>query len=111
MNGYSLDQVGRNITYMKDLVQKFLSETKSDEQFLLYIGIHDTHRVKWFCRYTPKNFMLVCYSPTVADYSDISNEKNLALTLQGVPTTPPSLRSFKTGPNREGEGQVRWLMV
>ena len=45
-NGYNLDQVGRNITYMKILVQKFLSETKPDEQFLLYMGIHDTHRVK-----------------------------------------------------------------
>ena len=33
---------------MKILVQKFLSETKSDEQFLLYMGIHDTHRVKLF---------------------------------------------------------------
>ena len=48
LNGYNIEQVGRNITCMKNLVQKFLSETKSDEQFLLYIGIHDTHRVKWF---------------------------------------------------------------
>ena len=52
LNGYSLDQVGRNITYMKNLVHKFLSNTRPDEQFMLYIGIHDTHRgehikLKW----------------------------------------------------------------
>ena len=41
-NGYSLDQVGRNITKMKELVRKFLSH--GDSPFLLYIGIHDTHR-------------------------------------------------------------------
>ena len=44
LNGYSLDQVGRNITYMKNLVHKFLSNTKPNEQFMLHMGIHDTHR-------------------------------------------------------------------
>ncbi len=41
-NGYSMDQVGRNITKMKELVRKFLSH--GDSPFLLYMGIHDTHR-------------------------------------------------------------------
>uniref|UniRef100_A0A914WRB8 N-sulfoglucosamine sulfohydrolase n=1 Tax=Plectus sambesii TaxID=2011161 RepID=A0A914WRB8_9BILA len=36
-------QVGRNITFMKELVQEFLDQYQH-KNFLLYIGFHDTHR-------------------------------------------------------------------
>lgn len=42
-NGFSILQVGRNITYMKDLVHEFFS-TQDDRPFFLYIGFHDPHR-------------------------------------------------------------------
>lgn len=42
----SILQVGRNITNIKLLVRKFLSEQKKspDKSFFLYIGFHDPHR-------------------------------------------------------------------
>ena len=42
-NGYSLNQVGRNITFIKELAREFL-EMYSKGPFLLYIGFFDTHR-------------------------------------------------------------------
>lgn len=48
---YDLNQVGRNITCMKDYIRKFLQDSKNDSRpFLLYIGIHDIHR----CEYNGK---------------------------------------------------------
>ncbi|CAL1537720.1 unnamed protein product [Lymnaea stagnalis] len=41
--GFDLDQVGRNITYMKEFVREFLLET-ADRPFFLYIAFYDTHR-------------------------------------------------------------------
>ena len=42
---YDLNQVGRNITRMKEIVSEFLALAKSkDKPFFLYIGIHDPHR-------------------------------------------------------------------
>ncbi|XP_045158345.2 N-sulphoglucosamine sulphohydrolase-like isoform X1 [Mercenaria mercenaria] len=42
---YNLNQVGRNITCMKEYIRKFLQDSKNDSRpFLLYIGIHDIHR-------------------------------------------------------------------
>lgn len=42
---YDLNQVGRNITCMKEYIHKFLQDSKNDTRpFLLYIGIHDIHR-------------------------------------------------------------------
>ncbi|RUS70951.1 hypothetical protein EGW08_021280 [Elysia chlorotica] len=40
----SINEIGRNITLMKDKASEFLSKIKSDEQFFLYIGFHDPHR-------------------------------------------------------------------
>ena len=40
---YPLNQVGRNITFMKQLAREFL-DMYSKEPFLLYIGFFDTHR-------------------------------------------------------------------
>lgn len=40
----SIMQAGRNITYMKEKVAKFFTQTKKNEQFLLYVGFHDPHR-------------------------------------------------------------------
>lgn len=49
---YNLDQVGRNITFMKELVYKFLTEAKEkDKQFLLYIGFFDVHRCGNIAKY------------------------------------------------------------
>ena len=42
---FGLDQVGRNITKMKELVSEFFSLAKTKgKPFFLYIGIHDPHR-------------------------------------------------------------------
>ena len=42
---YDLDQVGRNITRMKEIVSEFFTLAKSKgKPFFLYIGIHDPHR-------------------------------------------------------------------
>ena len=44
-DGYNLNQVGRNITYMKELARNFLAEAqKNDLPFFLYIGFFDAHR-------------------------------------------------------------------
>ncbi|XP_028981990.1 N-sulphoglucosamine sulphohydrolase [Diachasma alloeum] len=40
---HSILQVGRNITHIKLLTRKFLSESK-DQPFFLYIAFHDPHR-------------------------------------------------------------------
>ena len=40
---YPITQIGRNITLIKELVYKFLSQV-NDRQFLLYIGFHDPHQ-------------------------------------------------------------------
>ena len=42
-DGYDELQVGRNITFMKELVEKFLSKV-DNRDFFLYIGFHDVHR-------------------------------------------------------------------
>lgn len=44
-DGYSLNQVGRNITLMKQLARNFLAEAKrQDNPFFLYVGFFDAHR-------------------------------------------------------------------
>ena len=43
--GHSILQVGRNITYMKELAHKFFQGSQNDSRpFFLYIGFHDPHR-------------------------------------------------------------------
>ncbi|CAG5122664.1 unnamed protein product [Candidula unifasciata] len=42
-NQYNQDQIGRNITFMKQFVREFLSQ-KDDRPFFLYIAFYDTHR-------------------------------------------------------------------
>ncbi|VDI83346.1 Hypothetical predicted protein [Mytilus galloprovincialis] len=51
----SILQVGRNITNIKLLVRKFLSQDKSSP-FLLYIGFHDPHR----CGHTHPQYGQFC---------------------------------------------------
>ena len=42
---YNLNQVGRNITRMKEIISEFFSLAKTKgKPFFLYIGIHDPHR-------------------------------------------------------------------
>ena len=42
---HSILQVGRNITFMKELARKFFQGSQTDQQpFFLYIGFHDPHR-------------------------------------------------------------------
>lgn len=40
---YPVDQIGRNITLIKNLVREFLAHDGADP-FFLYIGLHDPHR-------------------------------------------------------------------
>lgn len=42
-DNYPINQIGRNITLIKQLANKFLSEV-NDRSFFLYIGFHDPHR-------------------------------------------------------------------
>ena len=45
LDGYDLNQVGRNITNMNNLVRKFLTEAKSKAKpFFLYVAFFDVHR-------------------------------------------------------------------
>ena len=45
LDGYDANLVGRNITFMKEKVEEFLTEAqKNKKRFFLYIGIHDVHR-------------------------------------------------------------------
>ena len=44
-DGYNANQVGRNITLMKELVRNFLAKAqKIENPFFLYVGFHDPHR-------------------------------------------------------------------
>ena len=53
-DGYSLLQVGRNITYMKELMHKFLAMAQAKQKpFLLYMGFHDNHRCGSHGEYGP----------------------------------------------------------
>ncbi|XP_052762938.1 N-sulphoglucosamine sulphohydrolase-like [Mya arenaria] len=52
---HSILKVGRNITYMRNLVRKFLSANDS-RPFFLYIGFHDPHR----CGHTNPQYGAFC---------------------------------------------------
>ena len=44
-DGYSLNQVGRNMTLMNELVRKFFTEAqKKEKPFFLYIAFFDVHQ-------------------------------------------------------------------
>ena len=54
---YPINQVGRNITFIKQLVHKFLTAAKSGKQpFFLYVAFHDPHR----CGHTHPQFGVFC---------------------------------------------------
>ncbi|KAK2569718.1 N-sulfoglucosamine sulfohydrolase [Acropora cervicornis] len=54
---HSILQVGRNITYIKELTQKFLQGSERDSRpFFLYIGFHDPHR----CGHTHPEYGSFC---------------------------------------------------
>ena len=45
LDGYDINQVGRNITLMNELVRKFFTEAEQKEKpFFLYVAFHDVHR-------------------------------------------------------------------
>ena len=53
----SINQVGRNISHIRDLAREFLTQRVSDElDFLLYIAFHDPHR----CGHTEPQFGNFC---------------------------------------------------
>ena len=69
-DGYSLNLVGRNITYMNTLVQKFFTEAKQkDKPFFLYVAFFDVHRGcgATFCEHygdgTGKNNVIPDWTP------------------------------------------------
>ena len=54
---YPINQIGRNITLIKNLVHKFLSEESNDTRpFFLYVAFHDPHR----CGHTNPQFGVFC---------------------------------------------------
>ncbi|XP_067028225.1 N-sulphoglucosamine sulphohydrolase-like isoform X1 [Acropora muricata] len=54
---HSLLQVGRNITYIRELTRKFLQGSERDSRpFFLYIGFHDPHR----CGHTHPEYGSFC---------------------------------------------------
>ncbi len=70
LDGYSLNLVGRNITYMNNLVQKFFTEAKQkDKPFFLYVAFFDVHRGcgATFCEHygdgTGKNNVIPDWTP------------------------------------------------
>ncbi|CAG2159904.1 unnamed protein product [Oppiella nova] len=54
-DNYSINQIGRNITRIKDLVHLFLNDTDT-RPFFLYIAFHDPHR----CGHTSPQFGNFC---------------------------------------------------
>lgn len=52
---YPIIQIGRNITLIKDLARKFLSQA-GEKPFFLYIGFHDPHR----CGHTHPEYGVFC---------------------------------------------------
>lgn len=70
LDGYNLNLVGRNITYMNTLVQKFFTEAKQkDKPFFLYVAFFDVHRGcgATFCEHygdgTGKNNVIPDWTP------------------------------------------------
>ncbi|CAG0887666.1 unnamed protein product [Cyprideis torosa] len=56
-DGYSTNQVGRNITFIKELVRRFLHKRVADGRpFFLEVAFHDPHR----CRPSDKDFGPFC---------------------------------------------------
>lgn len=54
---YPINQVGRNITLIKELVNKFLDGARNGKQpFFLYVAFHDPHR----CGHTNPKFGVFC---------------------------------------------------
>lgn len=74
---YDLNQIGRNITFMKQHVRYFLEQARNKSRpFMLYIGIHDIHRCGYgsklgdFCEnfgdgMTPGTGSIPDWTPTV----------------------------------------------
>ncbi|CAL1286568.1 unnamed protein product [Larinioides sclopetarius] len=52
----SINQVGRNITRIKELVHKFFSTLNNSQPFFLYVAFHDPHR----CGHTNPEFGAFC---------------------------------------------------
>lgn len=70
LDGYNLNQVGRNITFMNELVRKFFTEAQQKAKpFFLYIAFFDVHRGcgATFCEHfgdgTGKNNVIPDWTP------------------------------------------------
>ena len=53
---YPINQVGRNITLIRNLVQEFFLGAKPDKPWFLYVGLHDPHR----CSHDSPQFGIFC---------------------------------------------------
>lgn len=89
--GHSILQVGRNITYMKELTHKFFQGSQNDSRpFFLYIGFHDPHR----CGHTHPEYgeskSVRCYIFEYLGHFHMLRQHNLA-TLFHIPANFCSL--------------------
>ena len=99
-DGYNINQVGRNITYMKELARNFLAKAqKSKEPFFLYIGFHDTHRGcgSGFCENfgdgSKGNGLIPDWNPVTYDPEDVE----VPYFIQDTPTARKDIANlYKT---------------
>ncbi|PIK56590.1 hypothetical protein BSL78_06511 [Apostichopus japonicus] len=88
---YSILQVGRNITKMKELTQKFF-QTQDERPFFLYIGFHDPHR----CGHTHPEYGAFCEKfgngeagmGTMPDWKPVLYDPKDVIVPYFVPDTP-----------------------
>jgi len=90
---YPINQIGRNITLIKNLVHKFLSEEGNDTRpFFLYVAFHDPHR----CGHTHPQFGVFCENfgdntpgmGNIPDWHPDKYDPNDVIVPYFIPDTP-----------------------
>ncbi|CAK8685482.1 unnamed protein product [Clavelina lepadiformis] len=94
----SILQVGRNITYIKQLVRYFFQSMSPKQNFFLYVGFHDPHR----CGHTHPQYGSFCEKfgngepgmGVISDWKPRYYNANEVIVPQFVQDTPASRRDI-----------------
>lgn len=91
--GHSILQVGRNITLIKQLVDKYLDMVE-DNPFFLYIGLHDAHR----CGHSHPELGSFCQefgvNGTIVDWKPVDFDPDQVTVPYYVADTPVTRRDI-----------------
>lgn len=112
---YPINQVGRNISRIKELVEGFLSSSV-DRDFFLYVAFHDPHR----CGHTNPELGQFCErfgdghadTGTIPDWKPSYYKPEDVIVPPGVPDTPvvrEEIATQYTTISRLDQGSVRLL--